>query len=140
MDFNLSIGLQAKVELTVEQKDTAEAFGSGGVKVFATPLMIGIMENAALRAVDPLLPEGFATVGTHLDVKHLAATPIGMKANAVAELIEVDGKRLVFKVEAFDEVEKIGEGLHERYIIQMDKFLSKVNKKGIVTNKDTSLF
>ena len=130
MDFNLSIGMQAKVELTVQQKDTAEAFGSGGVKVFATPLMIGIMENAALKAVDPHLPEGFATVGTHLDVKHLAATPIGMKVNAVAELIEADGKRLVFKVEAYDEVEKIGEGLHERYIIQMDKFLSKVNKKG----------
>ncbi len=130
MEFNLTIGQQAKVELTVHQKDTAEAFGSGGVKVFATPLMIGLMENAALKAVDPTLPEGFATVGTHLDVKHIAATPVGMKATAVAELIEIDGKRLVFKVEAFDEVEKIGEGLHERYIINMNKFLSKVNEKG----------
>ncbi len=130
MEFNLTIGQQAKVELMVQQKDTAEAFGSGGVKVFATPLMIGLMENAALKAVDPTLPEGFATVGTHLDVKHIAATPIGMKATAIAELIEIDGKRLVFKVEAFDEVEKIGEGLHERYVINMDKFLSKVNEKG----------
>lgn len=130
MEFNLTIGQQAKVELMVQQKDTAEAFGSGGVKVFATPLMIGLMENAALKAVDPTLPEGFATVGTHLDVKHIAATPIGMKATVIAELIEIDGKRLVFKVEAFDEVEKIGEGLHERYVINMDKFLSKVNEKG----------
>lgn len=132
MEFNLRTGLQAKVEVTVELKDTAEAFGSGGVKVFATPLMIGLMENAALKAVDPELPEGYATVGTHLDVKHLAATPVGMKASALAELIEIDGKRLVFKVEAFDEVEKIGEGLHERYIIQMDKFLKKVNQKGTI--------
>lgn len=130
MEFELRVGLKAKVELLVEQKDTAEAFGSGGVKVFATPLMIGLMENAALKAVDPVLPTGYATVGTHLDVKHMAATPIGMKASAIAELVEIDGKRLVFRVEAFDEVEKIGEGMHERYIIQMDKFLSKVSKKG----------
>lgn len=129
MEFNLTVGLEAKVELVVQQKDTAEAFGSGGVKVFATPLMIGLMENAALKAVDPILPTGFATVGTQLDVKHMAATPIGMKASARAELVEIDGKRLVFKVEAYDEVEKIGEGMHERYIIQMEKFLSKVNSK-----------
>jgi predicted thioesterase len=130
VEFDLRVGLKAEAELVVEQKDTAEAFGSGGVKVFATPLMIGLMESAALKAADPVLPAGYSTVGTHLDVKHLAATPIGMKARAIAELVEIDGKRLVFKVEAFDEAEKIGEGTHERYIIQMDKFLSKVNKKG----------
>jgi len=129
MEFNLSVGMEGREEITVTDKDTAEAFGSGGVKVYATPLMIGLMEGAALKAVDPHLPEGFASVGTHLDVKHLAATPVGMKAYAVAELIKIEGKKLSFKVEAFDEQEKIGEGTHERYIIQMDKFLDRVNSK-----------
>jgi predicted thioesterase len=130
MEFNLTVGMNAKVEKVVGEVDTAQAFGSGGVKVFATPLMIGLMENAALKAVDPHLPEGFATVGTHLDVKHLAATPVGMKVWAVAELLEIEGKRLVFKVEAFDQLEKIGEGNHERYIIKLDKFLEKAANKG----------
>lgn len=129
MDYNLTVGMTSKVEITVEQKDTAVAFGSGGVKVLATPMMIGLMENAALKAVDPHLPEGYATVGTHLDVKHLAATPIGMKAYAKAELIKIEGKRLEFKVEAYDEKEKIGEGTHERYIVQLGKFLEKTNEK-----------
>ncbi|MBM7616031.1 thioesterase family protein [Alkaliphilus hydrothermalis] len=130
MEFNLKVGMEGKLEITVTDKDTAEAFGSGGVKVYATPLMIGLMEGAALKAVDPHLPEGFASVGTHLDVKHLAATPVGMKVYAVAELVKIEGKKLSFKVEAFDEQEKIGEGTHERYIIQMDKFLDRVNQKG----------
>ncbi|SES70191.1 thioesterase family protein [Anaerobranca gottschalkii] len=130
MEFNLTVGMNAKVEKVVGEVDTAQAFGSGGVKVFATPLMIGLMENAALKAVDPHLPEGFATVGTHLDVKHLAATPVGMTVWAVAELLEIEGKRLLFKVEAFDQLEKIGEGIHERYIIKLDKFLEKAVNKG----------
>ncbi|SHJ98800.1 Thioesterase superfamily [Anaerobranca californiensis DSM 14826] len=130
MEINLTVGMNAKVEKLVGEGDTAQAFGSGGVKVFATPLMIGLMENAALKAVDPHLPEGLATVGTHLDVKHLAATPVGMKVWAVAELLEIQGKRLLFKVEAFDQLEKIGEGTHERYIIKLDKFLEKAANKG----------
>ncbi|WP_026478919.1 thioesterase family protein [Alkaliphilus transvaalensis] len=129
MEFNLKVGMEGKLEIIVSEKDTAEAFGSGGVKVYATPLMIGLMEGAALKAVDPHLPEGFATVGTHLDVKHLAATPVGMKAYATAELLKVEGKKLTFKVEAFDEKDKIGEGTHERYIIQLDKFIERVNQK-----------
>lgn len=129
MDFQLQIGMKGKIEITVSEEHTAEAFGSGGVKVFATPLMIGLMEGAALKAVDPSLPEGFATVGTHLDVAHLAATPVGMKAYATAELLEIEGKKLTFKIEAFDEMEKIGEGTHQRYIIQLDKFISKTEKK-----------
>jgi predicted thioesterase len=91
--------------------------------------MIGLMENAALRCVDPLLPEGWATVGTHLDVKHMAATPVGMTVTAKAELQEIDGRRLVFRVEAFDEREKVGEGSHERYIINLPKFLAKNEEK-----------
>jgi len=130
MDYNLKVGMKAEVEITVEMKDTALAFGSGGVKALGTPVMIGLMENASLKAVDPHLPEGFATVGTDLDVKHIAATPVGMKATAKSELIQIDGKKLTFKIEAFDELEKIGEGLHGRYIINLDKFIDKAENKG----------
>lgn len=130
MDFNLKVGMKAEVEITVEMKDTAMAFGSGGVKALGTPVMIGLMENASLKSVDPHLPEGFATVGTDLDVKHMAATPVGMKARATAELIKIEGKKLIFKIEAFDEMDKIGEGIHGRYIIQLDKFISKAENKG----------
>ncbi|QUH24856.1 thioesterase family protein [Serpentinicella alkaliphila] len=130
LEFNLQTGMKAEVEITVEMKDTALAFGSGGVKVLGTPIMIGLMENASLKAVDPHLPEGFATVGIDLDVKHIASTPIGMKAYAKAELIKIEGKKLLFKVEAFDEMEKIGEGLHNRYIIELEKFIKKSENKG----------
>jgi len=130
MEFKLHKGLNAKVETIVTQKDTAMSFGSGGAAVYATPMMIGLMENSALSAVDLHLPKGYATVGTHLDVKHLAATPVGMKVYAVGELIEIDGRRLVFKVEAYDENEKIGEGYHERYIVSLERFLEKVEGKG----------
>ncbi|SHI96030.1 Thioesterase superfamily [Geosporobacter subterraneus DSM 17957] len=130
MEFNLKVGMKAMVEHLVGEKDTAASFGSGMVLVYATPMMIGLMENASLKAVDPYLPEGFATVGTHLDVRHLAATPVGMQVRAEAELIEVEGKRLKFKIEAFDEKDKIGEGYHSRYIIQVDKFIQAADAKG----------
>ncbi|MFZ5966654.1 MAG: thioesterase family protein [Bacillota bacterium] len=129
MEFQLKTGMKAVVERVVEEKDTAASFGSGGVLVFATPMMIGIMENAALKAVDPHLPEGFATVGTHLDVKHMAATPVGMQVRAEAELIEVEGKKLKFKIEAFDEKDKIGEGYHSRFIIHVEKFIKATEEK-----------
>lgn len=129
MDFNLSVGKTAKVDINVELKDTAISFGSGGVKVLATPKMIAMMENAALKAVDGHLPEGYATVGTHLDVKHLAATPIGVQVYAKAELIKIEGKKLLFHIEAYDEKEKIGEGIHERYIIKVDSFIDRTNEK-----------
>ncbi len=129
MEFNLQIGMKAKLEIEVKEKDTAESFGSGGVRVLATPMMIGIMEGAALKAVDPHLPQGFATVGSHLDVKHIAATPVGMIAYATAELTAIEGKKLTFVIEAYDEKEKIGEGTHQRYIIQLDKFLKRTEEK-----------
>ncbi len=123
MEFNLKVGMSVEVEELVTERDTAVNFGSGSVRVFATPMMIGLMENASLKTVDPHLPEGFATVGIHLDVKHLAATPVSMKVKARAELIEIDGKKLKFKVEAYDERDKIGEGYHSRYIINLPKFI-----------------
>lgn len=130
MDYQLKIGMTGRVERIVAESDTAMAFGSGDVKVFATPMMIGIMENAALRAVDPNLPQGLATVGTHLDVKHLAATPVGMKVWAEAELIEIEGKRLTFSIKAYDEEDLIGEGTHQRYIIAFEKFVKAAEAKG----------
>jgi len=130
MDYNLVSGLTATVERVVAQSDTAQAFGSGEVKVFATPMMIGLMENAALKAVDHLLPEGYATVGTHLDVKHLAATPVGMTVTATAQLIAIEGKKLTFKLTAHDDVELIGEGTHQRYIIPFEKFVASAMAKG----------
>jgi len=130
MDFNLKVGMTGEISKVVAENDTAAAFGSGGVLVFATPMMIGLMENAALNAVDPHLPDEHATVGIHLDVRHLAATPVGMKVTAKAELLEIKGKKLKFKIEAFDEREKIGEGYHSRYIINTPQFLKSVEEKG----------
>ncbi len=129
MKFDLKEGMMAEVEKIVSDKDTAAAFGSGEVLVFATPMMIGIMENAALKAVDKYLPKDYATVGIHLDVKHMAATPVGMKVRAVAELVEINGKKLKFKIEAYDEKEKIGEGYHSRYIINVPKFIEASKSK-----------
>ncbi|HRU40755.1 MAG TPA: thioesterase family protein [Candidatus Diapherotrites archaeon] len=129
MDNNLKIGMTAQAGKIVSEDDTAVKFGSGGVRVFATPMMVALMENAALNAVDPHLGEDSATVGLSLNVKHLAATPVGMKVTAVAELIGIEGKKLTFKVEAYDEQEKIGEGIHERYIIKLSKFLERAAQK-----------
>lgn len=129
MDFNLQVGMKFTSRVTVEEKDTAAAFGSGNILVFSTPMMIGLMENASLNAVDPHLPEGFQTVGIHLDVKHLAATPVGMDAWAEAELVEIEGKKLKFNVTAYDEKDKIGEGTHSRFIINSESFLKATEEK-----------
>lgn len=129
MDFNLQIGMTAEKSEEVTENNTAIKYGSGGVAVYATPAMIGIMEGTCLAAVDPFLPEGMSTVGIHLDVKHTAATPVGMSVRATAKLIEISGKRLTFTVEAYDNKEKIGEGTHQRYIIDLAKFLQKAQEK-----------
>lgn len=132
-DLNLKIGLGGQAIANVTEENTALKFGSGTVKVFATPAMIGLMESAAINAVDTLLTDGYASVGTYIEIKHLAATPVGMIVMAKAELVEINGRKLKFKVEAFDEVEKIGEGLHSRYIVKLEDFMnganSKLNKK-----------
>ena len=132
MEFakTLTPGLSAEVEDTVSDKNTASALGSGGLSVFATPAMLALMEKAALTAVDPLLLPGWSTVGTEVNIKHLSATPLGMKVTARAELLSVDGRALSFKVEAFDETGKIGEGSHSRFIIENAKFMTKAEGKG----------
>jgi fluoroacetyl-CoA thioesterase len=122
----LTIGMRGEATTTVVHENTAAAVGAGGVEVFGTPMMIALMENAAWRAVADELEGGQVTVGTHINVSHLAATPLGQKARAIAELIEIDGRRLVFRVEADDERQKIGEGQHERFIVNLQRFLSRI--------------
>lgn len=129
MENLLKAGLHAKLEITVEDKHTASALGSGGIDVLATPMMIALMEGASMNAVQPALADGESTVGTLVNITHTAATPVGMKAWAVGKLIETDGKRLVFEVSAYDESGLIGEGIHERFIINVDKFIKKANSK-----------
>lgn len=129
MDFNLTIGMKNEKMEKVTENNTAIKYGSGGVAVYATPAMIGLMEATSLAVVDPCLPKEMATVGVDLKIKHLAATPIGMTVKVIAELIQVDGRRLTFHVTAFDDKEQIGEGTHERFIITKEKFLQKAEAK-----------
>lgn len=127
--MEIQVGLVGNSEVLVDESNTAKAVGSGGLEVFATPAMIAQMEKAAMNALNEYLPEGSSSVGTMINVKHMAATPLGMKVSARATLVEVNEKRLLFKVEAFDEKDKIGEGDHERYIINIEKFMTKANSK-----------
>lgn len=122
-------GLASESQLLVRAENTAAHLGSGDVAALATPEMIRLMEKASVAAVDPLLPKGYKTVGILVNVRHLAATPVGMTVRARAELAEVDGRRLIFHVEAHDEVEKIGEGEHHRMIVDVAKFGERVSQK-----------
>jgi predicted thioesterase len=122
-------GLVGQAELLVGEENTARHLGSGNVAVLATPEMVRLMEKAAVAAVDHLLPEGYRTVGVEVNIRHLAATPVGMRVCVQAELIAVEGRKLTFRVEAFDEVEKIGEGEHRRVIIDVGRFEERVEAK-----------
>lgn len=127
----LEAGQSAQVERVVTPDLTADAFGNPGVKVLATPCVVTLLENAAHAVMKPHLPAGAGTVGTMVEMKHLAPTPLGMKVRAKATLVETDGKRCLFQVEAYDEVEKIAEGRHERFVIpNLEKFLDRAMKKG----------
>ncbi len=127
--MSLTVGNKGRAETVVTANNTAAAVGSGLVPVFATPYMIALMENAAVNAVQAQLEEGQGTVGTRLEVTHDAATPVGMKVWAQAELTAVEGKKLTFSVQAFDEAGAIGGGIHERYIIAVERFLAKAEAK-----------
>lgn len=128
-DKKLRIGLKTEVKAIVDDNMLASYFQSGLLDVFATPSMIAFMERAALQCVEPYLEEGYTTVGTKVDISHIASTPKGMEIIAKAELIEIEGRRLLFKVEAYDSVEKIGEGFHERFIVNKEKFIQKTYQK-----------
>lgn len=125
----MEVGIKNKTTITVTDKDTALAHGSGSLKVFATPAMVALMENTAMNSVLPYLGEGEATVGTLLNIKHLSATPVGCSVTCESELVEIDGRRLVFKVTASDSKGSIGEGIHERFVILAEKFMNKINDK-----------
>ncbi len=127
MELKTGLTFEKKIKVVYEQ--TATAKGSGGVLVFSTPDLILLMEDVCYQLAQPYLAENESTVGTIVNIKHLAATPVGMEVLAKGELIEVDRKRLVFNVEAYDEKDKIGEGVHERFIINKDKFMDKVEEK-----------
>lgn len=126
---DLKPGLAGEAHITVTDDLTASALGSGNVNVYSTPAMIALLEAAAIRALEGQLAEGQTSVGTHLNVQHLAATPVGMSVTARAVLREVDGRRLVFEVTAWDAVEKIAEGTHERFIVNRSRFEERVRGK-----------
>lgn len=125
----METGIKGHAEVLVDETNIASRLGSGVVDVFATPCLIGLMEEAAQTSVAPYLDEGMTTVGTKLDVSHDAATPVGMKVRAESELIEVDGRRLVFSVKAYDECGLVGQGMHERFIVRLDRFMEKAAAK-----------
>jgi len=126
----LTPGLQAELSIIVSAADTAERWGSGLVPVYSTPALVGLMEASAVKALQGQLDQGQTTVGGRIDVHHLAATPVGMQVRARAELVAIEGRKLIFQVEAWDEVEKIGQALHERFLVDVEKFVSRAFAKG----------
>ena len=128
--MDIKPGTTAEIGCTVTEDKTAHAMGNRGVHVFATPYVIGLLEDAAGAVMRPHYPPGGGSVGTMVEMKHLAATPVGMKVRAKATLLESDGKRYLFSVEAWDEKEKIAEGRHERFVVpDMERFLARAMKK-----------
>lgn len=125
----MEIGQKGKLEIIVEQKHTASALGSGLLEVFSTPMLAALMEGAACEAVKGHMEAGLTTVGSQLELKHVSATPVGMRVWAEAELTKVDGRALTFSIEAFDGRGSIGSCVHERFIVDEAKFMQKVNAK-----------
>jgi fluoroacetyl-CoA thioesterase len=126
---NIKPGLVGEKSTTVTEALTAQHLASGGLNVYATPAMVALMEAAAVAAIDPLLGEGQASVGTDLNIRHLAATPIGRQVRARAEVTGVDGRHVKFTVQAWDETELIGQGTHTRFVIDVARFMKKVASK-----------
>lgn len=122
----MEVGLKYQSRVVVAEGNTAQALGSGDMAVFATPAMIALMENAAMNAVAGALPEGSTTVGTMMKSSHIKASKVGAEITAEAELVAVEGRRLTFTVKAWDEQGTIGEGEHERFIVDSERFLSKL--------------
>lgn len=125
----LSTGIKGHIEKTVTEKMTAAVMGSGSLNVYATPAMTALMEETSYKSILEYLEEGMGSVGTKLEISHQSATPVGMKVWCDSELVEIDRKRLVFHVTAYDECGVIGEGIHERFLIENEKFQAKTNAK-----------
>ena len=126
MDIQVPQGIRGKEELVVGFDDTAARYGSGLVEVFATPALVALMEKTCLQSVLTYLPEGYGTVGIKIDIAHSKATPVGMKVTCESQLVEIDRRRLVFELVAYDEKGEIGKGRHERFIIDTKKFMEKL--------------
>ena len=122
-------GLTGAAELTVAPEHTAARVGSGEIAVLATPVMINVIEAAALAAVEHLLPAGHQSLGIHLDVRHFAATPVGLRVTATAEVTRIEGRTISFRVEARDEYELIGGGTHQRVVVSVARFDERVQRK-----------
>jgi len=129
MEIIIPVGVEYTATEIVTIENTASKYGSGLVDVFATPAMVALMEKAALNAVKPYLPNGFNTVGTEICVKHTKATPMGWEVHSKATLKEVDGKKLVFEVVAWDKEGEVGSGYHTRFIIDSKRFMDKFSSK-----------
>ncbi len=129
MEFQIPDNISGRLSLKVEKEHTAKFLGSGSVEVLATPMMIALMENAALEAVQSYLPEGWTTVGTKVNVEHLRATPSGEEVYTEALLLDQKGRSLLFQVNAYDSQGIIGQGSHTRRIINMEQFISKLKQK-----------
>ena len=125
----MKVGLKKEVFTTVTEENTAIAVKSGTLPVFATPMMTALMEEAAANLLEEYLSDEETSVGISISVQHKAATPVGMKVRAVAEITGVDGRKVTFSVKAFDEKEEIGDGVHERFVVKKDKFLTKAESK-----------
>lgn len=125
----LQPGIKGRQSVVVSAANTAKTMGSGTLDVFATPAMIALIEQAAYTSIAPELEPGQGSVGTSLNVQHLAATPVGMTVTAETELVEVDRRRLVFSAQVFDETGLIGKGTHERFLVDNEKFQAKADAK-----------
>jgi fluoroacetyl-CoA thioesterase len=125
----LTVGLKGSAEIVIGEEHTAPRVGSGRVHVLATPVMINVMEAAALAAIEHLLPAGLQSLGTHLNVSHYAATPIGMRLHATAEVAKIDGRNIEFRVEAHDDRERVGDGTHVRVVVNVERFDQRVQNK-----------
>ena len=129
LELQVPIGSVGRSEIVVAHEHTAPNVGSGKVEVLATPVMVNLMEAAALDAAERFLPEGHQSLGTRLDIRHVAATPVGMRVVATAEVVQVQGRLITFRVEARDERELIGDGLHDRVVVNVGRFDQRVQDK-----------
>lgn len=127
--LNIPIGSRGTVSLMVREEHTAAQVGSGLIRVLATPVMINLLEAAALQACDSLLPPGYQSLGTRLAISHIAATPVGMTVTASTEVVRVEGRNIFLKVSARDERDLIGEGTHERVVVNVERFDARVQEK-----------
>lgn len=127
--MEITVGMKGEVSTLVEKEDTAAEVGSGSLLVYATPCMVALMEGAACEAIAPAMDENQTTVGMELNIQHISATPVGLEVRAEAEVTEVDGKIITFRLTAYDEAGKIGEGTHKRCIVASQRFLDKTYSK-----------